>query len=143
MAKAYPPKAWGSLLAKLRHDIQLSGAEVVRRLEKLGIETDRASVYAYEAGRVSAPDAGLVWGLAHVYGVGTDELISALVAARSGQSMKPLQSNNRMQAAGFDLAKDEREIIMQFRKLPPRERRLCREFVFAQRRPLEKTNRVG
>ena len=128
MTKAAPStKSWGATLAARRRDIGLSAAAVARRLGQLGIQVDRGTIYAYEAGRIAAPDAGVVWGLASVYNVSADELIQSLVEARTGivgRSQAPVDDGRTT----VDLTKDEFDLIRKFRKLSARERFLCREF---------------
>jgi transcriptional regulator with XRE-family HTH domain len=132
MAKAHLPKSWGTTLAKLRQDAQLTGAEVARQLERLGIHLDRASVYAYEAGRVSAPDAGVIWGLARIYGVSVEGLITALVRSRTGRAGELPKDDGAHPTGGFDLSDEERELVQEWRKLTHQGRRACREFVSFQ-----------
>src|SRR5712692_3865499 len=91
MAKVHSLRAWGSHLTRLRQNAALSGAEVSKRLARLGLHIDRRTIYAYEAGRIGAPDAGVLWGLAKVYGVSPEELAMTLVQYRTGQKPTPVQ----------------------------------------------------
>jgi transcriptional regulator with XRE-family HTH domain len=130
MAKVQSAERWGAALGELRHAARLSAAEVVKRLKTFGIHIDRASIYTYEAGRVSAPDAGVVWGLAQVYGVSVAELIGTLVSIRNGgQSTERARVSPRTTAAKPNLAEDESDLIKVWRRLSPHRRKVCREFI--------------
>lgn len=131
MAKGRAPLRWGAALAELRRSSKLSAAEVVKRLKALGIEIDRASVYTYEAGKVLAPDAGVVWGLAQIYGVSTDTLISELVAARRGEpSDTKLRESRELRRIGP--ASDETSLLELWRRLSPQQKKTCLEFLLFQ-----------
>src|SRR5437588_12733401 len=110
MAKAQSLRTWGEHLVRLRQNVSLSGADVVVRLASLGIRVDRRSIYAYEAGRIAAPDAGVVWGLAKVYGVGADDLISLLVQARTGQKRLPPAPTGGSGTETIRVTPEEREL---------------------------------
>src|SRR6266516_2277097 len=84
MAKVPPTRSWGAILLQLRKDAGLTGSEVVGQLGSLGVKMDRRTLYTYEAGRVSSPDAAVVWGLAKVYGTDVEGLLGSLVASRNG-----------------------------------------------------------
>src|SRR5437016_4323034 len=114
MAKVHSLRAWGTNLARLRQNASLSGADVVGRLASLGIRVDRRSIYAYEAGRIAAPDAGLVWGLSRIYGVSAEELISGLVLARTGQKQIPAHPGGSEQEL-IRVSAEERELIQKVR----------------------------
>jgi len=128
MVRGQSLHAWGARLAQLRRNAALTGAEVVAKLASLGIRLDRRTIYAYEAGRIAAPDAGAVWGLAKIYGVSVEELSSALVQSRTGQKPVGLQAG----ASGQDTVRvtiEERDLIQQLRTLPSKSREACRDFV--------------
>jgi transcriptional regulator with XRE-family HTH domain len=131
MAKVHTIRAWGAHLAQLRRNAGMSGGDVVERLHSFGIQVDRRSIYAYEAGRIAAPDAGLVWGLGKVYGVAVEELISALVIARTGQKSAPLPVH-QLDRETIQVTGDERELLQQIRNLPPKSLEICREFIAFQ-----------
>jgi len=130
MAKARVAQAWGASLAELRYEARLSATDVVRRLKDFGVQVDRASIYNYEAGKVSAPDAGVVWALAHIYGVSVEELIAGLVADRSGE--RPNQGRKtapELQSQPAALSEAEATLIRLWRELPSHKRKACLEFV--------------
>ena len=131
MAKAPTIRNWGSVLAALRQASGLSAAEVVERLKTLGVEINRASIYTYEAGRVSAPDAGVVWGLSQIYCVPVADLIADLVALRKGESRpdRPKTSASGKSDANEHLTEAEIEWVQQWRQLTPQARKACREFI--------------
>lgn len=118
------PDDWGAKLAELRKSTGLSAAAVVNELKDLGIDLDRASIYAYEAGRVAAPDARVVWGLAQIYGVKLDELVGVLVDARV--TLRPPSSN---QPSRLRLSRAEFQVLERLRKLTPSARKACLEFI--------------
>ena|ERR1022692_704480 len=130
MAKGLSARRWGTALAELRHASRLSAAEVVKRLKALGLDLDRASIYMYEAGKVSAPDAGVVWGLAQVYGVSVTVLIADLVTARNGA---PFGDRAKVgpRAEGADVApsEDETDLLQLWRRLSPQQKKSSREFI--------------
>jgi transcriptional regulator with XRE-family HTH domain len=128
MAKVQALRSWGAHLARLREDAGLSGAEVIARLASLGIGLDRRTIYAYEAGRISGPDAGVVWGLAQIYGVDTDDLISALVLARTGTQPEPLKREPNV-GQTVVVTNRERDLVMQLRKMSRNSRQTCQDFI--------------
>jgi transcriptional regulator with XRE-family HTH domain len=123
-------RRWGAALAELRHASRLSAAEVIKRLKALGLELDRASIYMYEAGKVSAPDAGVVWGLAQVYGVSVTDLIADLVTARNGAPFGD-RAKVGQRAAGADVAlsEDETDLFQLWHRLSPQQKKASREFI--------------
>jgi transcriptional regulator with XRE-family HTH domain len=129
MAKAVA-QGWGLALAELRRACRLTASEVVKRLTAFGIEIDPASIYTYEAGKVYAPDAGVVWGLAQVYGVSVTDLIADLVADRSeGRSLEGHKASSRDQARSSTLSDTEANVIQLWRQLPAHKRKACEEFM--------------
>src|SRR5712691_2085907 len=112
MAKVHALRNWGVRLARLRQNAALSGGEVVNRLASFGIQANRRSIYAYEAGRIAAPDAGVVWALAKIYGIELEELISTLVVARTGQ--RPISPSIETSAQeSVRVSAEERELLQQ------------------------------
>jgi hypothetical protein len=128
MAKVPSLHAWGAHLARLRQNAALSGAEVVVHLAALGVRMDRRSIYAYEGGRIAAPDSGAVWGLSKIYGVNTDDLISLLVQARTGQRLTATHEGTTGQES-IRVSPEEREIVHQLRGLSSKARQACRDFI--------------
>jgi transcriptional regulator with XRE-family HTH domain len=128
MAKVQALRSWGAHLARLRENAGLSGAAVIARLASIGIRLDRRSIYAYEAGRIAAPDAGVVWGLAQIYGVDTDDLISALILARTGTRAQPPKCDPNL-GETIVVSNRERELVMQLRKMPHKSHQACQDFV--------------
>src|SRR5579871_491571 len=131
VAKTEPPRGWGRLLADLRREAGLTGNEVARRLEHLGIVIDRASIYAYENGRISAPDAGVVWGLAHIYGVPVEDLIATLVRSRTNRAAA--SAPRLPMTPTLHVSDDERALIRTWRTLSPTAKRACQQFIDFQR----------
>jgi hypothetical protein len=84
----------------------------------------------YEAGKVSAPDAGVVWGLAQVYGVSVADLIADLVTARNGAPFGD-RAKGGQRAAGADVAlsEDETDLLQLWHRLSPQQKKACREFI--------------
>jgi hypothetical protein len=143
MAKVQSLRGWGTHLARLRQNAALSGADVVGQLASLNIRVDRRSIYAYEAGRIAAPDAGLIWGLSKIYGVSVEELISGLVSARTGQKPAPAHLNTPSHES-IRVTAEERELVHQIRSLSPKARRACVDFIaFEAQRIGAKRNRRG
>lgn len=66
-----------------------SRKQIANRLADLGAPLDESSLFQYEAGTVWAPDAGVMWGLAQIYGVGLTELVDLLRANRTNPSAEP------------------------------------------------------
>jgi transcriptional regulator with XRE-family HTH domain len=132
MTKARVVPQWGASLAELRHAAGLSAAQVVGRLAEIGIEVDRASIYNYEAGKVPAPDAGVIWGLAHVYSVPIADLVGDLVADRIGESFGG--PTHGRPGPPENLSDSEIRLIVQWRKLTPHTRKACEEFIRFQLR---------
>jgi transcriptional regulator with XRE-family HTH domain len=95
----------------------------VSRLEALGIALDRASIYAYESGRVAAPDAAVLWGLARIYKVNLEELISALLDPRM-QVTAPLPTVISEQASAAEI-----QLLIKLRRLRPATRKACVDFI--------------
>jgi transcriptional regulator with XRE-family HTH domain len=126
---------WGAKLARLRNASGLSAAGVVRRLLELGVTLDRASIYAYEAGRVAAPDAAVVWGLAKVYGVKLDDLASALVDSRA-TSIVPAHRGQELRPSQAEL-----KVLERLRALPAGARKACLEFIDFQHHKSHKRRR--
>lgn len=141
MAKAAAER-WGTALAELRRASRLTAREVVQRLKGFGIELDPASIYTYEAGKVYAPDAGVIWGLAQVYGVSVTDLIADLVAERSGE---PLLQGRRPSAQRqprlHSLSEAETNLVRLWRQLPAHKRKATEEFVKFQLRDEPATRR--
>jgi transcriptional regulator with XRE-family HTH domain len=136
MRTVFPAAQWGASLAELRHSARLSAAQVVARLKPFGIQIERASIYAYEAGRVAAPDAGVIWGLAQVYGVGVADLIASLVSVRNGGDSLDSGSFRTPERSPYGLGDDEHDLLQLWRRLTPQRRKVCREFiVFESRSP--------
>jgi transcriptional regulator with XRE-family HTH domain len=129
MTKAAPSaKSWGATLAMRRRDAGLSAAAVARRLGQLGITVDRGTIYAYEAGRITAPDAGVVWGLANIYKISVDALIQLLVEARTGVVVRT-QLRIDDGRTTVELTREEHDLLRRLRQLPARDRAMCREFI--------------
>jgi hypothetical protein len=129
MAKVLPNKEWGTLLAKLRQRSELSGAAVVRRLSELGIKLDRRTLYTYEAGRVLAPDAAVVWGLSQIYAAKVEELLVALVASRNGGKLHVPVASLEVKRGRFSLSLEEKRFLKLFRQLRVKQRSDCEKFV--------------
>jgi transcriptional regulator with XRE-family HTH domain len=127
VAKVQPNRPWGTLLAKLRKAAQLTGAEVVHRLAILGVRLDRRTLYTYEAGRVMAPDAAVVWGLAQIYRADLDGLLEALVASRNSQTVPA--AIDRPGPKAPRISSEELRLLNLLRKLPPRSRGECEQFI--------------
>jgi transcriptional regulator with XRE-family HTH domain len=121
---------WGAKLAELRRATGLSAAAVARDLGELGVALDRASIYAYEAGRVAAPDAAVVWGLARIYGVKLEDLVNALVDERA---ISRLVSSNR--PPKLRPSRAELHVLERLRQLSPTARKACLDFIDFQLRP--------
>jgi transcriptional regulator with XRE-family HTH domain len=137
MAKVPSAQRWGTALAELRQTSKLSAADVVKRLKALGIHVVRASIYAYEAGTVAAPDAGVVWALAQVYGVPVADLIRDLVADRNGGQI--VQGGKTRREAPRGLSEAEIDLLDLWRRLSPQQRKTCDEFIrFQARKPSER-----
>ena len=127
MAKVHSLRAWGTHLVRLRQNAGLSGAKVVNGLAALGIQIDRRTVYAYEAGRIAAPDAGVLWGLAQIYRVSADELVAALVSYRTGRPSTVLEPRSSDEM--IRVTSTERDLIQDFRSLSAKDRHACGEFI--------------
>ena len=91
---------------------------------EVGIELDRASIYAYEAGRVAAPDAAVLWGLARVYGVNIDDLIGTLVGYRGIERLVVPERKQDWKPSSAEL-----KVIARLRKMSPTSRKSCIEFI--------------
>ena len=128
-------KPWGARLAELRRGTGLSAAAVVSRLEALGIALDRASIYAYEGGRVAAPDAAVLWGLSRIYNVSLEELVSALLDPRT-QVSAPLPTAAHEQPSPAEI-----RLLSKLRRLRPAARKACIDFIDFQ--VLASERRVG
>lgn len=136
MPNANALRGWGAQLAHLRENTALSGGKVVERLTLLGIRVDRRTIYAYEAGRIAAPDAGVIWGLARIYGIDVDDLIASLVSSRTGLPL----ANARAKGSSKErvtVSMPERDLLLQLRNLPHENRQACFDFVAFE------TGRVG
>ncbi|PYR29868.1 MAG: hypothetical protein DMF90_28910 [Acidobacteria bacterium] len=120
---------WGAKLAELRKATGLSAAAVVKDLKELGIDLDRASIYAYEAGRVAAPAAAVVWGLARIYGVKLDDLVNALVDAKAIIRLTPSSRSAQRRLSRVELG-----VLDRLRKLTPTARKACLDFIGFQLR---------
>ena len=124
---------WGATLAQLRNSTGLSAAAVVSDLKVFGINLDRASIYAYEAGRVAAPDAAVVWGLARIYGVRLDELISTLVDVRATNRPGALDRTKRLavlnRSKQLRPSSAELQVIERLRRLNSKARKACLDFI--------------
>ena len=141
MAKVQPTRTWGVILLRLRNDAGLTGSEVVRELDRLGVKLDRRTLYTYEAGRVSSPDAAVVWGLARVYRADAEELLRALVASRNATDPTSKLVHLKRQRAS-ELTPQELQLLGLFRKLPSELRAECEAFVrFQAERPRSNTGR--
>jgi hypothetical protein len=127
MAKVQPNRAWGALLANLRERAELTGAQVVRRLATLGVRLDRRTLYTLRGGRVVAPDAAVVWGLAQIYEASVNDLLVTLVASRNAESVPA--TIDRHQPKGSGGRTDERELLGLLRQLPARARGECEQFI--------------
>jgi transcriptional regulator with XRE-family HTH domain len=128
-------KTWGARLSELRQATGLSAAAVVKQLAEFGIVLDRASIYAYENGRVAAPDAAVVWGLARIYNVKLEDLVEALVDARAPMTAQPQQSRRTT------LSSDERRAVEGLRKLERPARKACLDFLDFQLTLAERRHR--
>ncbi len=117
-------KSWGVRLAELRRAAGLSAAAVVKHLAGFGIALDRASIYAYENGRVGAPDAAVVWGLARIYNVKLEDLVTALLDART-----PIIPQTRRQASLVQFTSAEMKVLERLRELKPAARKSCIDFI--------------
>jgi transcriptional regulator with XRE-family HTH domain len=115
---------WGGKLAELRKSSGLSAAAVVKRLADFGIVLDRGSIYAYEAGRVAAPDAIVVWGLARVYRVKLEDLLNVLVDARAATRL--VQS---IRSREPEPSRAELDLLRRLRRLSPSARKACLDFI--------------
>ena len=131
MTKGHALRQWGMRLARLRENAGLSGGKVVEKLLELGIKVDRRTIYAYEAGRIAAPDAGVVWGLAGIYNVDTADLIARLVACRTGRLVTTAEKDAPLDE-WVKLSIEERKLFTQLRCLPARKRQTCLDFVAFQ-----------
>jgi transcriptional regulator with XRE-family HTH domain len=125
MRNSLTVSSWGRALAASRSRLGLSAAAVAQRLQDLGLHVDRTTLYAYEAGRIVAPDAGVLWGLATLYRLPVDQLIASLVAARTGR--KPHMSSSAAPTP-YELNGEERALIGSFRALSSKDRAACRAF---------------
>jgi hypothetical protein len=128
MAKVQPNRQWGALLARLRHEVRLTGSEVVQRLADLGVKLDKRTLYTYENGRVMAPDAAVVWGLAVIYGASLNELVITLIESRNaatGVNIEPRLT--QLSRSQFTL--DAQELIGLIQQLPKELRAECDQFV--------------
>jgi transcriptional regulator with XRE-family HTH domain len=68
----------GSRLETLRGPTT-SRAVVCAKLAQLGLRLDRSTLLQYERGTVESPSAVVLWGLAQIYRVPLDDLMSALL----------------------------------------------------------------
>jgi transcriptional regulator with XRE-family HTH domain len=117
-------KSWGTKIAQLRKGSGLSAAGVAKRLAGLGIPLDRASIYAYESGRVAAPDAVVLWGLAQIYGVDLEELVAALLDARKQVEPRFNRMHRLVEPTSTEIA-----VLERFRKLTAAARKSCIDFL--------------
>ena len=128
MAKLLPTRAWGALLLRLRKDAGLSGTDVVDQLANLGVKLDRRTLYTYEAGRVTAPAAAVVWGLACIYRADVEDLLKALVVTGNATSPNAKLGDVKKSKA-FEATSEDFQLMEVIRKLPPTLRNECREFI--------------
>jgi transcriptional regulator with XRE-family HTH domain len=110
-------------LRGLRQKAGLSGGEVVARLGVLGVTLDRRTLYSYEGGRVMSPDAGVVWGLAQIYGAELEQLSRSLVASRNSQPVATLASKTP------DVSIHNARLIQLIERLPREAKKELEEFV--------------
>ena len=93
-------EAFGNRLFQLRSG--RSREVISRRLKSLGVPLGGSTLGQYEKGGVWAPDAGVLWGLAKIYGVDLEELILLLRANRlSPSTVDPIELDLRV---GLDSA---------------------------------------
>lgn len=70
----------------------MTATQVARILgEKYGIKVDSSTLYNYEGGTVFAPDPGVLWGLAKLYDVDLEEMLTLLVMNRANQDAETLE----------------------------------------------------
>ena len=103
----------------------LSGAEVVARLGTLGVTLDRRTLYTYEAGRVLSPDAGVVWGLAQIYGADLEDLLKSLVSSRNS----PLKIVDIRPGKLSPAETEDRRLLQLMHRLSPEAWRAVEDFV--------------
>lgn len=118
------PGDWGAKLAELRKRAGLSAADVVKELRALGVELNSASIYTYEAGRVSSPAAAVIWGLAQVYGVNLEDLVRILVDPRATSRLAGPDRSTHLR-----LSLEERNAVNRLRQLSPAARKAVLEFL--------------
>lgn len=76
-------QAFGAQLRAWRGE--RSREQISRKLAHLGVPLGGSTLAQYESGTVWAPDAGVLWGLAEIYGVELHAVISLLRANRANQ----------------------------------------------------------
>lgn len=74
-------RAFGRYLEKLRG--KRSREQISLRLQELHVPLGGSTLAQYEKGTVWAPDPGVLWGLASIYGVRLSDVILRLRANRS------------------------------------------------------------
>jgi transcriptional regulator with XRE-family HTH domain len=85
-------RPFGNYLSTRRQEKGLTAEGVIRRMKKVGVQLDQSTLYNYEAGTVSAPDAGVLWALSKIYAVSHEEMIALLVSVRAGNHDPSLPS---------------------------------------------------
>jgi transcriptional regulator with XRE-family HTH domain len=90
--------AFGARLRALRG--RHSREAISIRLGELGVPLGGSTLAQYEKGLVWAPDAGVLWGLARIYGQDLAELIALLRANRNDPAMSTIAHNGVLQSSG-------------------------------------------
>ncbi len=116
-------KVFGAFLRRSRGN--RSREQIARKLEQFGAKIDESTLVQYEKGAVWSPDPTVLAGLAQIYEVRTDWLISLLVENRKDPNARtieylPLPSMDDPESEPQPiLTADQRHLLQMWNKLPP------------------------